>query len=101
MRSLTRNGNPIDNSDRRTVAEEADPAPGTNAADESARNADRMLRMIVGSTYIDPQVIRRKLDDSASRDAAEPGQDLNSGLVILAAALVFLLFACDLIFMKG
>ena len=101
MTSLTRNEPLTHNTDRPAVADEADPAPGTNAVDESVGDADRMLRMIVGSTYLDPQDIRRKLDDSASRDAAEPGQDLNFSLVILAAALVFLLFACDLIFLKG
>jgi hypothetical protein len=81
--------------------EAGETTPRANEAGQSAADADRMLRMIVGSTYIDPQDIRRKLDDQASRDAADPGRDLNFGLVILAAALVFLIFACDLIFMRG
>ena len=76
-------------------------APGANEANQSARDADRMLRMIVGSIDLNPQDIQRKLDDQASLDAAGPGRDLSFGLVVLAVALVFLLFAFDLFFMKG
>ena len=76
-------------------------APGANEAGESAGDADRMLRMIVGSICLDPQAIQRELNDQASHDAAGPDQDLSFGLVVLAAALVCLLFAFDLFFMKG
>jgi hypothetical protein len=78
----------------------ADAAPGADDAVDPAGDADRMLRVIVGSTYLDPQEIRRKLDDLAPSDPAAPGPDLHFGLVLLAVALVFLIFAFDLIFSK-
>ena len=101
MASRTHRENPIDQAGRPAEAGEVDAGPEANAADQFAGDADHMLRMIVGSFDLDPQDIRHKLDDQASRDAADPGRDLNWGLVLLAAVLVFLIFACDLIFMRG
>jgi len=77
-----------------------DTAPEEVDAVEAAEDADRMMRMIVGSVYLDPHDIRRKLDDHSSGVANARGRDIHFGLVAAAVALVFLIFALDLIFLK-
>jgi hypothetical protein len=67
---------------------------------EAARDADIMLRMIVGSISPDPDEIQRGLDKRQTRRSSPPGQEINIGLVILAVALVILVFALDLVFLK-
>lgn len=67
---------------------------------ETAKDADIMMRMIVGSISPDPDEIQRGLDKGQNLLSSTPGKEINKGLVILAVALVILVFALDLIFLK-
>jgi hypothetical protein len=67
---------------------------------ETAKDADIMMRMIVGSISPDPDEIQRGLDKRHTRRSSTPGQEINVGLVILSVALVILVFALDLVFLK-
>ena len=88
---------PVDHLDRTNGA--ASDAEHAEIAD-SAKDADAMLRMIVGSISPDPDEIRRGLDKHQARRSSSPGKELNMRLVILSVALVFLVFALDLVFLK-
>jgi len=67
---------------------------------ETARDADIMMRMIVGSISPDPDDVRRNLAKNQSRLSPASEADLNIRLVILAVGLVTLVFALDLVFLK-
>lgn len=67
---------------------------------EAAQDADIMMRMIVGSLSPDPDEIQRGLDKGHTRRSSIPDKEINMGLVILAVALVVLVFALDLVFLK-
>lgn len=67
---------------------------------ETAKDADIMMRMIVGSISPDPDEIQRGLDKGQNLLSSTSGKEINKGLVILAVALVILVFALDLIFLK-
>lgn len=66
---------------------------------ETAKDADIMMRMIVGSISPDPDDVRRNLVKNQDRPSASEA-DVNLHLVILAVALVTLVFAFDLVFLK-
>lgn len=68
--------------------------------DETARDADIMMRMIVGSISPDPDDIQRGLKKNKRPLPPAPLNAVNSRLVVLAAALVALVFALDLVFLK-
>jgi hypothetical protein len=67
---------------------------------EAAKDADIMMRMIVGSISPDPDEIQRGLDMGQTRKSTTSGKEINMGLVILSVALVILVFALDLVFLK-
>ena len=68
--------------------------------DEAAKDADLMLRTIVGSISADPDEIKRRLNEKQSPLSPAPTNDVNIPLVILAVALTALLFTLDLVFLK-
>jgi len=78
--------------------------PGTetvrtqNDIAEPARDADTLMRTIIGSLSLDPDDIERNLKKKARQGPAIPEKELNLRLVIFAVVLVFLVFALDLVF---
>jgi hypothetical protein len=76
----------------RSVAEDTDIA-------ETARNADIMMRTIVGSISADPDDLRRRLENKQDLLPLSE-KDVNMRLLILAVALIFLVFGFDLVFLK-
>lgn len=68
--------------------------------EETARDADIMMRMIVGSISPDPDDIQRGLNKNKRPLSPAPVNDVNIHLVVLAVAIVALVFALDLVFLK-
>ena len=65
---------------------------------ETARDADTLMRTIIGSLSLDPDDIERDLKKKARPSPPLPEKELNFRLVIFAVVLVFLVFALDLVF---
>ncbi len=66
---------------------------------DPACDADMMMRSIIGSISVDPDDVRRGIEKN-SRLPSTAEKEVNIRLVILAVALVFLVFGLDLVFMK-
>ena len=64
---------------------------------ETARDADTLMRTIIGSLSLDPEDIERDLKKKARPCPALPEKELNFRLVIFTVVLVFLIFALDLV----
>jgi hypothetical protein len=76
----------------------AETVTAQNDIAETARDADTLMRTIIGSLSLDPDDIERDLKKKAHHFPAIPEKELHFRLVIFAVALVFLVFALDLIF---
>lgn len=76
----------------------AETVPAQNDIAETARDADTLVRTIIGSLSLDPDDIERDLKKKARHCPALPEKELNFRLVIFAVVLVFLVFALDLVF---
>ena len=78
----------------------AETATAPNDIAETARDADTLMRTIIGSISFDPDDIERDLKKKARHRSAVPERAVNLRLVILAVVLVFLIFALDLVFQR-
>ena len=76
----------------------AETVTAQNDIAETARDADTLMRTIIGSLSLDPDDIERDLKKKARHSPALPEKELNFRLVIFAVVLVFLVFALDLVF---
>ena len=76
----------------------AETVTAQNDIAETARDADTLMRTIIGSLSLDPDDIERDLKKNARHGPALPEKELNFRLVIFAVVLVFLVFALDLVF---
>lgn len=76
----------------------AETVTAQNDIEETARDADTLMRTIIGSLSLDPDDIERDLKKNARHGPALPEKELNFRLVIFAVVLVFLVFALDLVF---
>ena len=76
----------------------AETVTAQNDIAETARDADTLMRTIIGSLSLDPDDIERDLKKNARHGPALPEKELNFRLVIFAVVLVFLVFAFDLVF---
>ncbi len=99
--------NPLTEEDRRNLPtasiDQTTDAPPEIEQDEppqAARDADAMMRMIVGTLSPDPDEIQRGLDKIQGQQSPSSGKEVNMRLVVLAVALVFLMFAFDIVFLK-
>ncbi len=75
----------------------AETVTAQNDIAETARDADTLMRTIIGSLSLDPDDIERDLKKKARPSPALPEKELNFRLVIFAVVLVFLVFALDLV----
>lgn len=66
---------------------------------DPARDADTMMRTIIGSISVDPDDVRRRIEKN-SRLSSTAEKEVNIRLVILAVALIGLVFGFDLVFLK-
>ena len=95
---------PLTGEARRDLPTEC-PSQATPAAAEQpesvdpAGDADMMMRSIIGSISVDPDDVRRGIEKN-SRLPSTAEKEVNIRLVILAVALVFLVFGLDLVFLK-
>jgi hypothetical protein len=75
----------------------AETVTAQNDIAETARDADTLMRTIIGSLSLDPDDIERDLKKKARPSPTLPEKELNFRLVIFAVVLVFLVFALDLV----
>jgi hypothetical protein len=76
----------------------AEKAASQDHIPEPARDADTLMRTVIGSISFDPDEIERDLKKKAHHHSAAPERETNLRLVIFAVILVFLVFALDLVF---
>lgn len=95
---------PLTGETPREIPTESHPQATQSATEQQesvdpASDADTMMRTIIGSISVDPDDVRRRIEKNG-RPLSTAEKEVNIRLVILAVALVFLVFGLDLVFMK-